>query len=211
MNDMLGNPESRTALIARVKSILTKPEEEWSVIAAETGSMGDVLKSYVLPLIIIGPIALLIGSQLFGINVYIATFRPPLSSSLATAITGVVMALVSLGVVTIIADALAPNFGGTANRLQAFKLVSYAMTSVWVAGIVNVIPALGVIGLLAGLYSLYLLYLGVTPLMKVPKDKAIVYTAVVVVGAIIAGFVTSRIAVAFSGLMGASLPSPYVT
>ena len=211
MNDMLGTPESRTALIERAKAILIRPKEEWPKIADESTSIGDLLKTYVAPLIVIGPIALLIGSQLFGIDVFIGTFRPSLSSSLATAVTGVVMALISLAVVTIIAEVLAPSFGGEANRRQAFKLVAYAMTSVWVAGIVNVIPALGVIGLLAAIYSLYLLYLGVTPLMKVPQDKVPVYTAVVVLGAIVASFVTGRIAIAFSGLLGASLPSPYLT
>ena len=211
MNDMLGTPESRVALIERAKAILIRPKEEWPKIADESTSIGDLLKTYVAPLIVIGPIALLIGSQLFGIDVFIGTFRPSLSSSLATAVTGVVMALISLAVVTIIAEVLAPSFGGEANRRQAFKLVAYAMTSVWVAGIVNVIPALGVIGLLAAIYSLYLLYLGVTPLMKVPQDKVPVYTAVVVLGAIVASFVTGRIAIAFSGLLGASLPSPYLT
>ncbi|MGQ2933191.1 MAG: YIP1 family protein, partial [Sphingopyxis sp.] len=38
-----------------------------------------------------------------------------------------------------------------------------------------------VIGLLFALYGLYLLYLGLPVLMKVPQDKALGYTVVVVI------------------------------
>ena len=63
MNDMMGGPAGRTALIERAKAILAKPKEEWPKIAAEPTSIGDVLKSYALPLLAIGPIAAFIGSQ----------------------------------------------------------------------------------------------------------------------------------------------------
>jgi hypothetical protein len=74
-------------------------------------------------------------------------------------------------------------------------VVAYASTAAWVGGIFGLIPALGIIGVLAGLYSLYLLYLGLPVLMKSPPDKALPYTAVVILAAIVLfmliGYVTS--------------------
>lgn len=41
---------------------------------------------------------------------------------------------------------------------------------------------------LCGLYGIYLIYLGLPVLMKCPADRALPYTAVVVVCAIVGGF-----------------------
>jgi hypothetical protein len=46
------------------------------------------------------------------------------------------------------------------------------------------IPPLGFLQIV-GLYSLYLLYLGLPVLMKTPQDKALIYTIVVVIAAIV--------------------------
>jgi hypothetical protein len=55
---------------------------------------------------------------------------------------------------------------------------------------------LSILGVL-GLYSLYLLYLGLPILMKAPQEKALAYTAVVVVAAIVVFAVISVVAGAF--------------
>src|SRR3569832_2504681 len=96
-----------------------------------------------------------------------------------------VFSLIAVFIVTLIVDALAPTFGGTKNQVQALKVVAYSYTSSWVGGIFSLVPALGIIGILFGLYSLYLLYLCLPILMKSPPDKAVGYTVVVVVCAII--------------------------
>src|SRR6478735_4168748 len=66
----------------------------------------------------------------------------------------------------------------------------------WVGGVFGLIPSLGLIGSLLGLYSLYLLYLGATPVMKVPSDKAVGFTAVTVVVAIVAFWLASLLTAA---------------
>ena len=60
----------------------------------------------------------------------------------------------------------------------------YSSTAAWLAGIFNLILALGGLQIL-GLYSLYLLYLGLPVLMKAPKEKALPYTGIVVLAGII--------------------------
>ncbi len=200
-----GNP-----LIARVKAILFKPAEEWPVIAGETATPGDLIVRYAVPLLAIGPVASFIGGQLFGYGALGISFKPGLMAGLTGAITGFIVGIIGVVVLAFIADALAPKFGGEANRTNAFKLVVYGATAGWVAGVFGLIPSLGIFGLL-GLYSLYLLYIGATPVMKVPQDKALGYTAVTVLCAallyIAIGAVTASVAGLFGGaaaLTGAS-------
>jgi hypothetical protein len=199
----MDNPYAQSSgLIDRVKAIILKPAETWPAIAAEPATPGDLITRYALPLLIIGPIAGFIGGQVFGINAIVATYHPELMSGLTIAVLGVVMALISVIVISLVADFLADKFGGTADRTSAFKLVVYAMTPGWVAGALQIIPALGMLGLLAGLYGLYLFYLGATPVMKVPQDKAAGYTAVTTIAAIVLMWVASTATMSVAGLFG---------
>jgi len=50
---------------------------------------------------------------------------------------------------------------------------------------------------LVGLYSIYLLYAGTPILMKVPREKAAIFTAVVIVAAIVIFTVMNMITRAF--------------
>jgi len=196
-----GSPAS-TGLIDKVKAILLKPKEEWPIIAADPATPGDIVTRYAIPLIAIGPIASFIGGQLFGHSFIFVSYRPGLMAGLSSAIFAFVMALVSLVVVTFIAEFLAPKFGGEANRRQALKWVAYSATASWVGGIFGLVPALAALGYLAALYSLYLFYLGATPVMKVPEDKAIGYTAVTVVAAILLSIVATAVTGSVLALFG---------
>src|SRR5262249_4682007 len=110
-------------------------------------------------------------------------------------------------VISVIINALAPTFGGQQNSSQALKVAVYAYTPAWVAGVLNIVPMLGLLGLLAALYGLYLLYLGLPRLMKCPQDKAIGYTVVVVVCAIVISFVTLAVGgvLVGAGMVGAGM------
>ena len=78
------------------------------------------------------------------------------------------------------------------------KLAVYSMTPVWIAGIFNLIPALGVLSILGSLYGLYLLYLGFsTPLMGTPKEKVMGYVVVSIVVVIV-------LMVVVGGILGAA-------
>jgi hypothetical protein len=191
-----------SALVARAKAITMSPKTEWPIIAAETTEPTKVLTGYVVPLALIGPIATLIGTQIFGINAFIATIRPSLTFSVTTAITSFVLSLVGVFVLAFVANFLSPKFGGKDNFPAAFRWVAYAMTASWIGGIFGLIPALALIGLLFSLYSLYLLYVGASPVMGVPQDKAIGYTAVTVVAAIVLYIVVGTVTAAITGTMG---------
>lgn len=167
-------------LIVRVKNILAQPAQEWAVIETESASLSDLYGAYIVPLAAIGPAASIIGLSIVGLGGY----RLPFMSSIGHAVVSYVLALAGVYVLALIIDALAPNFQGTKNQMQALKVAAYSSTAAWLAGIFILIPALGFLQIL-GLYSLYLLYLGLPRLMKTPEDKALVYTIVVIVAAFV--------------------------
>jgi hypothetical protein len=112
---------------------------------------------------------------------------------LAGAILHFALTFVAVFVVALIVDALAPTFGGQKDSLRALKVTAYSFTPAWVAAILTILPALGVIAGLIGLYGLYLMYVGLPVLMRAPADKALGYTVVVVLCAIVLSIIVSVI------------------
>ena len=177
-------PVDLTGIIARVKAILLTPAAEWAKIEVEPATVGSLYTGYILVLAAIGPVCSAIGGLVFGYGVWFVRFRPSVGAALSQAIVHYVLSLVSVFVLALIIDALAPSFDGQKNRIQAFKVATYASTAAWLAGVFSLIPGLSILGL-AGLYSVYLLYLGLPLLMKAPEAKAPIYTLVTIVAALI--------------------------
>jgi hypothetical protein len=181
-------------LVERAKNILLQPNQEWPVIAVEAADTKSLLIQYAVPLAAIGPIAMWLGHSLVGISVGpLGTYRTPIVGGLAFAVMTYVLSLVSVFVVGLIIDALAPSFGGEKNGTQAMKCAVYAHTPGWLGGIFHLLPALSILAVVASLYGLYLLYLGLPALMKAPRDKAVGYSVVVVICAIVLAIVVGVI------------------
>jgi hypothetical protein len=199
--------ENAMNLVDRVKRILLSPRTEWEVIDAEQTTPAALYTGYIVPLAAIGPIAQLIGFTVFGIPLPMGTYRVPLGSALTGALVRYVLMLAGTYLLALIIDALAPTFNGQRNQIQALKVAAYSSTAAWVAGVFVLIPWLGVLGIV-GLYSLYLLYLGLPVLMKAPQEKALPYTAVVILAAIVLFMVVGVIAGRFTGMPRAMMTMP---
>jgi hypothetical protein len=168
------------AILGRVQRLILSPASEWDVIAGEDANVQAIYTNYVAPLIIASALAAAIGASVVGINFGLGTFRVPAGAALTQAILQVLLGLAGVYITGLVINALAPQFGGTPNAGQAFKVAAYSPTASWVAGLVMILPQLGIVALLGGLYSLYLLYVGLPKLMKPAEDKALVYTLAVV-------------------------------
>lgn len=201
MIEIPGAPGGANSMVDRIKSLIMKPLETWPVIAAERDTPGDLFVRYAIPLAAIGPVSTLLHGQLFGYGALGISYTPSLFGAVVTAVVSYVVALLGVVVLGLIADWLAPKFEGVSDRTAVFKLVIYAMTASWLAGIFQLLPWVGLLGLV-GLYSLYLFYTGVTPLMKVPAAKAAGYTAVTVLVAFVFSLITAPIAAAVTGIFG---------
>lgn len=190
--------EKAAGIIARAKTILLNPEPEWNVISAERNAVMKTFINYAVPLAAIGPVAALIGGLVFGYGGFGFTFRPTFMGALSTAITSYVLSLASLWVLAWIANFLSPKFGGKEDWPAAFNLAAFGMTAAWVSGIFGIFPPLSILGIL-GLYSLYLIYKGAPVMLSVAADKAVAFTAVLVVIGIVLSFIVGAITAAIAG------------
>ena len=157
-------------IVSRVKAILMTPKTEWPVIAAETTTIADLYKNYVIILAAIPAVARFIKMSIIGI----AFFR---HVPIGTAADDGGHDLCAFARRRLhhrpdhrcaradIRQREGPDAGAEDRGLFD--------TAYWVASVSQIIPALGVLIVLAGaIYSLYLLYLGLPFTMKTPADKA---------------------------------------
>ena len=193
------------ALIDRAQAILLRPRETWPVIDAEPTTVSELYRGYIRPLAAIGPVAQVLATILFGANA--TGLTGPRLSLPAAIVTGVIAWLVALAFVYILAliiDMLAPNFGGTPDRLKALKVAAYSGTASSIAQVFQLIPPLAILGIL-GLYSFYLAYLGLPVLMKNPQDRTLVYLIVCVVAAVVVLAILGIVVGIVAGIIAAML------
>ncbi|WP_354068106.1 Yip1 family protein [Caulobacter sp. 1776] len=181
---------------------MLSPSAEWDRIEREPATVGGLFTGYVCILAAIPAVAGLIGGQLFGHGAFGISIKPSLGAAITIAVLGYVGALVMTFVLGSVIDALAPSFGAEKNRVQAFKVAAYSGTAGWVAGVLQILPALGFIVVLAGLYGCWLLFLGLPRVMKAPADKAPGYAIVTILIAIVAAVVIAAATTAIGGLAG---------
>jgi len=180
------------SLVTRVKNILLKPSTEWEVIAAEPATRAGLTTGYVMILAAIPALAGLIGNSLIGFSLFGISSKVPLISGVIVAAISYALAIAGVYIAAFVINALAPSFGGTKDDIQAFKVAAYSGTAMWLAGIFALLTLLSPLAIL-GLYGLYLLYTGLPRLMKAPADKALGYTAVVVIVALVIQLVIGMI------------------
>lgn len=186
-------PAVDPALVARVKGILLQPKTEWLKIDGEFATTKSLFTRYAMILAAIGPVCSLLGGQLMPIM----GMKLSIVGAIVVALVSYGMSLLGVFLLGLIINALAPNFGGTANKVQAMKLAVYSWTAAWLAGVFGLIPMLGILAIL-GLYSFYLLFVGLPILMKVPEDKKVGYFIVTVIAGVVMYFVISAIVGAIS-------------
>jgi hypothetical protein len=187
-------------LVARAKAILTTPRSEWPVIAAEPATVADLYKNYIVVLAAIPAVAGFIKGSVIGYGAFGVNYRVPFGTGITSMVIGYALALALVYVVALIVDALAPNFGGQKNPVQALKTIAYSYTASWVAGLGLIVPGIGWLIAIAGaVYGIYLLYLGLSHTMKAPPEKAGGYTAVTVIIAIVLGWVVALVVGGIAG------------
>lgn len=185
-------------IVQRVKDILINPKQTWPVIEGEAADTAGLYRNYVMILAAIPAVAGFIGMSVVGFHAFGTSVRIPVVSGLVQMVVGYVLSLVMVFVVALIVDAFAPTFGGQKSQINALKLVAYASTAGMLGGIFSLLPTLAALALLASLYSIYLVWLGLPVLMKCPQEKALPYTAVVIVCALIAGAVLGAVSAIFA-------------
>jgi hypothetical protein len=187
------------SLQTRVMNMLKSPATEWPAVAAESTDAGRLYREYIIPLSAIPVIATFIGYSIIGASMpFLGFYRRPMVAGVSLMVVSYVMGLISTYVCALVIEWLAPKFKSSGSRLDALKLVAYASTPIWIAGVLNVLPALAMLGLLAGLYAIYVFYLGLPIMMKTPADQVIVYMIVSALVIIVVNIVMMSIATALT-------------
>ena len=62
-------------------------------------------------------------------------------------------AIVGVFILSFIINALAPTFGAQQDSNKAFKVAVYSYTPAWIAGALQILPALAILGVFAALYG----------------------------------------------------------
>jgi hypothetical protein len=177
-------------LIDRIKNILLSPKTEWPVIEREPTSIAQLYSGYIVWLAAFAAVLQFIRMSVIGVGIGFGTWRMPIGTGLVYAVVNFAFVLIMLYILGLIVDALAPTFAGQRDRRQALKTVGYVLTPGAVAAVFGLLPGIGgLLELLAGLYGIYLLYLGLPIMMRSPQDKAVGYTAAVVICGILVGVV----------------------
>ena len=199
-------------IVDRAKAILLNPCPTWGLIEAEPATPAGLYKGYLMWLAAIPAVCGFIGMSLIGVGGFGFTVRLSPLAGLGNAVLSYVLSLVGIYLLSLIANALAPRFGGVASPIQALKLTVYASTAALVGGVFSLLPVLSMLGLLAALYSIYLIYTGLPVLMKSPPDKSAVYTLVLIVSSIVLGVVFGAVLALFRphhpAMGGVSITTP---
>ena len=114
-------------LIARVKAILTTPQTEWPLIAAEPATVPDLYRNYIVFLAAIPAIAGFIKGSLIGYGMFGFHYRTPIVAGIISAVVAYALSLVLVYVMALIVNALAPSFDGQKDPVQALKAVAYSL------------------------------------------------------------------------------------
>ena len=202
------------ALVDRARAMIVSPAREWPAVAIEPTAIRTLFTSYIIPLAAISSIFGFVGSFILttvflhsgasGASDASGAIGVSISVSLVGAIIQFAFAILGVTIIALVAEALAPSFDGTKDRAQAFKWIGYAYTATWVAGFALLVPVVGsIVGLVGGLYSLYVLYLGAQPMMNVPQTKALGYTVVVVIVALVINLTAVSVTFAIVGALTA--------
>jgi Yip1 domain len=208
------------SIVDRAKNIILKPAEEWNVIADEPATVNSLFTGYAMILAAIPLVAAVLFTGALGVTAAGlggmggGMMTMGFSAVATMAILGYVLSLVTLYVMSIIVNAVSPSFNGKSDMVQSTKLMTYASTPTWAAGLVSWIPILGgLISLAAIAYVVYLIYLGLQPVLGVPKEKVAGFTVVIVLIYIVLSLVVSGIIVGLlfstffgAGMMGGALP-----
>jgi Yip1 domain len=184
-------PWSIAGTLNRVKNILITPKIEWPTIAAEPTTIAQLYIAYVVPLTAWAALISLVRLSLIGTRVpFGGLVRTSLAEALGLAAWTFVASFIGLFLVGLIVNLLAPTFGGTRNQTQALKVAAYSLTPAYVGSVLALSPVLpSLLQFIVLCYGLYVLYLGLPVVMRSPRERALGYTATVVICTFLVGIV----------------------
>jgi hypothetical protein len=160
-------------LARRVARLLRHPFAEWQVIAAERDEVAAICQSYV------GVLALIpAGAPLAGLAVVAGRYlgAAAISAAITAAMVTWVLALGGSILAATIIEKASGAFDADGDMTQAFKLVAYACTPLWLSGASYAFGTFPLAAAAGAGWSVWLLGAGAVPVMRVPPERAPTFT-----------------------------------
>jgi Yip1 domain len=167
--------------VARARAILFNPAATWPGIEKDVGDPAFLLSRYVAVLALIPALSGFVGATLIGaIAPSGAIVRADLIDGALGAVFNYAASCAIVLLLGLTVNLLAPLFGGRRDFEDAFKLVVFSFTPLWLAGLFLLLPGLRFL-LLTGAYGIYLFWLGAPRLTKLPEQQALNFTVLIVI------------------------------
>ena len=201
--------------VSRVKNIVLGPAAEWEAVAPESTSIAQLYTGYIVILAALAAVLAFVRMSMIGVRLPLGggVMRYPMGSGMTTAVMSFVLGLIGVFVVGLIINGLAGTFSAQRDQRQALKVAAYSLTPAFLSSILALSPVLPtLLQFLAGCYGIYVLYLGLPVVMRSPKEKAVGYTAAVVICTILLGIVLGAVAGGLgifgsrTGMLGSNSP-----
>ena len=192
--------KGNTNLVQRVINILTKPKQEWVVIATEQPNIIKLIGGYALILALIPAVSAFIKYAVLGSSFMGYTTRS-FGSGIQNGLVQLLSAVVGVYLLAWVIDYLAPSFESQKNFGRSLQLAVYASTPQWIAGILLLVSTtLSLLIALIGLYAIYLFAVGLPVIKGTPQDKVIAYTALTIIAMVVITVVLALILGAILGI-----------
>lgn len=187
--------------LTQLYGLFTRPDAQWSRIAAQRHSVIGVLLGHVMPLALIPAMAWFYGVTQVGWTLpgnEATVYRMTTDSTviiIALFYWAMVAGTVGLGFMV---HWMARTYGSEASLGHAMSLAAYTNTPLFLSGLTGLWPSLWldlVIGTGAACYAVYLLYTGIPHMMNVSRERGYLFASAALAVAL----------VMFIGMMGATV------
>jgi len=191
----------KTNIIQRVIYIITKPKQEWHVIAGEQPNTMKLIGGYAFVLALIPAISGFIKYGIIGMT-YMGYTTRSISSGIQVGLIQLLSAIIGVYLLAWVIDLLAPSFDSEKNFGRSLQLAVYANTPQWVAGILLLVSTkMSILIMLIGLYAIYLLAVGMPVIKSTPTQKVVGFVALTIIAMLVIGFLLALIFGAVLGML----------
>lgn len=173
--------------IQHMMGIMYHPKQEWGQIRNEHFSASHIFLQQISLLAAIPAICMYIGTTQVGWSIAGSEYvKLEAMSALPAAIAFYFAMWVAVGFITVTIQWMEKNYGGNVSFEDCLSLATYTATPMFLSGLAALYPLLWfnvAVGLVAISYTVYLLYTGVPVIMRIPEERAFMFsTSILTVG-----------------------------
>jgi hypothetical protein len=160
-------------VLRRIVYLVFRPGAEWALIADESTTVDTLLRSYILPLSALAPIATFIGMKVFDASWDVEQgYLVPadqIFNAAATTFFGIIGSIFALAAIMAL---IAPIYHCKRDYVAALKVAAYGAIPLLLSGATLILPVMIVVSMFALCHTLFLYYVGATKVLHVRSDQA---------------------------------------